>query len=138
MLPYRLEMGAGLQVGKTKNLYEFWGDALTSEINETLKGHKNKVLVNLASGEYFSAIKQANLKAELVHCEFKEERGNSFKMIGTYAKKARGMMVRYVVKNKVDDVEGLKGFNIDGYAFNAKLSGANALVFTRPQVPLKR
>lgn len=129
--PYRLEMGSALKVGRKKNLYEFWGDALTEEINQLLESHSEKVLVNLASNEYFKAVNTNKLDAEVVQCEFKEARNGGYKMIGTYAKRARGLMVRYMVTNRIDATEGLKGFDLDNYAFNEELSSEKSFVFTR-------
>ena len=136
--PYRLEMGSSLKVGRKKNLYEFWGESLTLEINELLKNHKEKVLVNLASNEYFKAVVPSKLDADLLHCEFKEERGDSYKMIGTYAKKARGLMVRYLMQNKVGKKEDIKGFNLEGYSYNKAESKDDIWVFTRAEVAKKR
>lgn len=125
--PYRLEMGTGLKVNKANNLYDFWGNIITKKVNET----GEKVVVNLASNEYFKAIKTKELKADLWSVNFKEFRNGEYKMISFSAKKARGMMCRYVVKNRLQNPEEMKGFNLDGYYFNEELSKGKDLMFTK-------
>lgn len=127
--PYRLEMGTKLKNDEGKNLYDFWAPRLTNEVNKILK--KEKTLINLSSNEYFSALKRNDLKGEVVTPVFKEKKGDEYKVIGFCAKKARGMMSRFIIQNKISDVEGLKEFNSSGYKFNKKLSKENELVFTR-------
>ena len=133
ILPYRLEMGTDLKVGSKKNLYDFWGDKITKAINESLKGHQEKVLVNLASNEYFKAVKSKDLDGTIVSPEFKDEKNGKLKIISFYAKKARGMMSNYIIKNKIAHVEDLKGFDYEGYSFNQELSSPNKPVFTRAE-----
>ena len=129
--PYRLEMGTKITVHKTHNLYQFWGKKITESINKELKKHKNKILINLASQEYFKSIAGEYLDADIVTPIFKEKKGNTYKVIGIYAKKARGMMSRYIIKNKIQDIEKIKTFDIDNYAFNPKMSDDREWVFTR-------
>ncbi|MVX37148.1 peroxide stress protein YaaA [Myroides sp. LoEW2-1] len=127
--PYRLEMGTKLAINEFGNLYEFWKPVLASALNKELK--QDELVVNLASNEYFSSIDTKVLKGKLVIPEFKELRDGKLKTISFYAKKARGMMVRYILDNNVEDIDGLKKFNIDGYALSESESKGNKLVFTR-------
>ncbi len=132
MQPYRLEMGTKLKNERGKNLYEYWGDRITSLLNEDLNANgQDKSVVNLASKEYFSAVDPELLEGRLYQIDFKEHRDGKYKIIAVYAKKARGMMARYAVKNRVAAPEGLKGFNEGGYAFNEALSSEQHFVFTR-------
>jgi cytoplasmic iron level regulating protein YaaA (DUF328/UPF0246 family) len=131
MQPYRLEMGTGLQNEHGKNLYEFWGETITRLINEDLEASGSQAVVNLASKEYFSAVKPAALKGELYNVDFKELRKGKYKIIAFYAKKARGMMCRYAIKNGFTKPEQLKAFDMDGYAFNEELSSEKDYIFTR-------
>lgn len=133
MQPYRLEMGTKLETDRGKNLYEFWGSTITEGLNKQLKKSKSKYLINLASNEYFKAVKPKELDAEIITPEFKEFKNGDYKMIGIYAKKARGMLSRYIIKNKLTDPEDIKSFNDEGYKFNKKLSNGNKWVFTRKQ-----
>jgi len=127
--PYRLEMGTHLPVGESKNLYEFWKASLTEELNKELK--EGELFVNLASQEYFGAIDQKALKVPVITPEFKDYKDGNLRMVSFFAKKARGMMVRYIIDKNVKTLKGLKGFDYDGYRFDAKLSKGNTLVFTR-------
>lgn len=131
MQAYRLEMGTKLENERGKNLYEFWGDIVTEKLNEELSSHKSKFLINLASNEYFKVVRPRVLDAEIVTPAFKERKNGDYKMIGIFAKKARGLMTRYMIKNRIDKPEGLKDFDLDGYAYNEKLSTDNNWVFTR-------
>lgn len=132
MQPYRLEMGTKLQNERGKNLYEYWGDRITELLNADLNANgQDKSVVNLASKEYFSAVKPKDLDGKLYQVDFKEHRDGKYKIIAFYAKKARGMMARYAVKNRVTNPEGLKSFGMDGYAFNPELSKPQHFVFTR-------
>lgn len=127
--PYRLEMGVKLSVSGNKNLYEFWKHQITESLNKELKD--KEVLVNLASKEYFGAIDTKALKVPIITPEFKDYKDGNLKVIVFYAKKARGMMVRYIIDNNIKNVEDLKGFDYDGYYYDDKLSKGNKLVFTR-------
>jgi cytoplasmic iron level regulating protein YaaA (DUF328/UPF0246 family) len=127
MQPYRLEMGTKLENAKGKNLYEFWGKSLTEKINET----EDKLVVNLASNEYFSVIKLKQLKAELITVNFKEWKNGQYKIVGIYAKKARGLMSRFIIKNRIIDKAKMKDFTDNSYAFNEELSSDSEYIFTR-------
>jgi cytoplasmic iron level regulating protein YaaA (DUF328/UPF0246 family) len=127
--PYRLEMGTHLPVGENKNLYEFWKKSITDALNEELK--EGELFVNLASQEYFGAVDVKALKVPVITPEFKDYKDGKLRMVSFFAKKARGMMVRYIIDHNVKTLKGLKGFNYDGYAFDPKLSKGNTLVFTR-------
>ncbi len=129
MQPYRLEMGTKLQVGTAKNLYEFWGETLTQALNNELK--QNEVFVNLASNEYFKVIKPKLLKVPVITPIFKDYKNGNLKIIAFFAKKARGMMVRYIIDNNIDKAEDLIGFNYGNYAYDANLSTKQELIFTR-------
>jgi len=132
MQPYRLDISTKLQIGKWKNLYSFWGDSLTLSVNEAL-AHlgDNRVLLNLASGEYFKSINRQLLEARVIDFEFLENKNEGYRSVVMYTKKARGMMARYVIQNRIENVEDLKGFDAEGYWINPQLSGENKLVFTR-------
>ncbi len=127
--PYRLEMGTRLKVGRAENLYKFWDTTLVESLNEELKD--GELLVNLASNEYFKAVPKKVLKVEMITPVFKDFKNGQYKTIMTYAKKARGLMVRYIVDNNVETIEELKGFNTEGYGFSEEMSAKNELVFTR-------
>ncbi len=129
MQAYRLEMGTKLKMGRKNNLYQFWGDTITNNLNQELK--ENEVFVNLASNEYFKVVKPKLLKVPVITPEFKDYKNGELKMISFFAKKARGLMVRYIIDNAIEKEEDLKGFNVDGYAFDTNLSNNNKLVFTR-------
>jgi cytoplasmic iron level regulating protein YaaA (DUF328/UPF0246 family) len=131
ILPYRLEMGTKLKNEKGKDLYEFWGEKLTRQINEDLKQGKHKALINLASQEYFKALAEDKIEKPVITPVFKENKNGTYKVISIYAKKARGMMVRFIVQNKLTQPEDLKAFDEDGYHFNNDLSKGNEMVFTR-------
>lgn len=128
--PYRLEMGTKLEVGESKDLYAFWKETLTTALNEELKD--GELFVNLASKEYFDAVDVKTLKVPVITPEFKDySKEGELRMVSFFAKKARGMMVRYIIDHNVKTLKGLKGFNYDGYSFDPKLSDKTTLVFTR-------
>lgn len=130
--PYRLEMGTKLKVDKNhKNLYEFWGDKIARGVNNALKEQGDKVLLNLASNEYFKAVKKKKLEADIYTPVFKDFKKGKYKVIAFYAKKARGMMSKFVIRNKIEEVEDIKGFDEGGYSYNDRLSKGKELVFTR-------
>ena len=129
MQPYRLEMGTSLSIGTKKNLYEFWKKKVTASLNSELQ--ENELFINLASNEYFSAVDTKTLKVSVITPEFKDYKDGKLKMISFFAKKARGLMVRYIIDTNAETIEDLKQFNYDGYAFDANLSKGNTLVFTR-------
>jgi hypothetical protein len=129
MQPYRLEMGTSLAVQNYKNLYEFWKPTLTESLNEEMK--EGELLINLASKEYASAIDFKKLKATIVTPDFKDYKDGKLKIISFYAKKARGLMVRYIIDTNAKTIDDLKGFDYENYKFDATLSKGENLVFTR-------
>lgn len=129
MQAYRLEMGTKLPIGESKNLYEFWKPIIAKALNKELK--KGELFVNLASNEYFSAVDVKALKVPVITPEFKDYKDGKLKIISFFAKKARGLMVRYIIDTNAETIEDLKGFNYEGYQFDANLSKGNQLVFTR-------
>jgi len=133
MQPYRLEMGTRLDTDQGSNLYQFWGERITRSLNQELKQSNADTLINLASGEYFKSIKPSLLKADIITPAFREYRDGEYKFIQFFAKKARGLMARYLVDQRIDEPEGLKGFDYEGYRYNASLSSASDWVFTRRQ-----
>ena len=133
MQAYRLEMGTRLDTKQGDNLYQFWGDTITRTLNQTLQDQGGEVLINLASNEYFKSVKTKLLKATIVTPEFKDEKGGQYKVISFFAKKARGMMARYIIQHRLKDPEQLKHFNLGGYQYSEALSTTNKLVFTRAE-----
>ncbi|MRT40908.1 peroxide stress protein YaaA [Enterobacteriaceae bacterium RIT702] len=131
MQPYRLEMGIKLANPAAKDLYGFWGDLLTEKLNEAIAEQGDDVLINLASDEYFKAIKPKKLNAQLIKPVFLDEKNGKFKVISFYAKKARGLMSRYVIQNRLTKPAQLKKFDVDGYFFDSAESKDNELVFKR-------
>ena len=129
--PYRLEMGKPLSVGKNRNLYEFWQKKITAKIREDLDKLGSNLLINLASVEYFKAIDQKKLKAQIVSPEFREAKDGTYKIISIFAKKARGMMTRFILQNGIHTEEQLWAFDSDGYCYNHRLSEKGRPVFTR-------
>lgn len=127
--PYRLEMGTNLKVGKTKNLYQFWNDKVTLAINNEI--NEGEPVVNLASNEYFKVIKPNLLNAKIITPVFKDYKNGEYKVISFFAKKARGLMSRFAIDNQIENVELLKTFTTEGYAFDEKLSSETEWVFTR-------
>ena len=113
---YRLEMGTSLEIGSHKNLYSFWKDTLTAHLNTQMEA--SETLVNLASNEYFSALNAKSLQMKVVSPVFKDWKNDKLKIISFYAKKARGLMVRYAIQNNIQDLDGILGFNLDGYAYS--------------------
>ena len=131
MQTYRLEMGIPLKNPKGKNLYEFWGTKITDTINNELSRHKHKVLINLASNEYYKVVKSKLIKGDIITPVFKEDKGNEFKVVTVYAKTARGLMSRFIIQNRIENPENIKAFDTDGYLFNRDLSTEKEWVFTR-------
>ncbi len=129
--PYRLEMGTRLQVGKARNLYEFWGDRITDWIRQRLEGHRERVVVNLASNEYFKSVRPARLEAPVVECVFQDYKRDTWKVISFHAKRARGQMARFAITEQVDTVAGLRDFAAEGYRYAPDASADNRLVFRR-------
>lgn len=129
--PYRLEMGTKLSVRGKKDLYAFWGDEVTNRLNAALEASSNNTLVNLASGEYFKAINQNKLNANIITPVFKDMKNGQLKVIFLWAKQARGMMAGYILRNRINNAEDLKAFSDGGYRFTEDLSDESTWVFTR-------
>lgn len=129
--PYRLEMGTKLVLGEFNNLYQFWGNKITNKLKADLKENGDNILINLASNEYFKSIDTKTLKADIITPLFKDYKDGKYKMIAIYAKMARGLMSRYIIKNRINNVDDLKLFNTDGYEYNDLLSSEKEWVFTR-------
>ena len=128
---YRLEMKTKLKTPKEDNLYDFWGNKITMQLNQQLANLDNKILINLASKEYFKAIRPKTLEAEIVNIHFKEIKSGVAKVVSIYAKKARGMMANYIVQKEIDDLDGVKKFKIANYRLSQQDSDKHNLVFTR-------
>ena len=131
MQPYRLEMGTKLKTGRAADLYSFWDTLVTESINRDLENEKHPLLVNLASNEYFKVIHPKILAAPVLNISFKENKNGKYKVIGIHAKRARGLMVNYIVTNRLAQKNDLQGFASEGYEFNADLSSAAEFVFCR-------
>ena len=129
--PYRLEMGVRIHTRRGESLYDFWGDSIAKAINRASEEHDDRTLVNLASSEYFKAIRVKKLKGKVVTAVFKEEQDGMSKVIGFVAKRARGMMARYMVENRIDRPEGLKDFREGGYTYQPAASTDDSWVFSR-------
>jgi len=133
--PYRLEMGTRLKTKRGQSLYDFWGGKIAEALNADAMGHKDKTLVNCASGEYFGAVDRAALKLPVLSCRFLEEKDGEARIISFYAKRARGMLARWAIDNRVDRHEALKAFDVAGYRFVPELSSESEYTFARPQPP---
>lgn len=133
--PYRLEMGVRLKTKRGQSLYDFWGDRVSQALNEAARGHKDKTLVNCASGEYFGAVDRQALTLPVLSCRFLEEKDGEARIISFYAKQARGLMARYAIDNRIERAADLKGFNAAGYRFVPELSSDEEFTFSRPQPP---
>jgi cytoplasmic iron level regulating protein YaaA (DUF328/UPF0246 family) len=133
MQAYRLEMGTRIDTDMGNNLYQFWDGRITKTLNQELKQSGSNSLINLASNEYFKSIKPKLLKADVITPVFKDYNKGSYQVIGFFAKKARGLMTRYLIDNEIDNPAALKDFSTEGYAFNTAMSNSNEWVFTRRQ-----
>ena len=133
MQPYRLEMGTKLANARGKDLYAFWGDRISEWLNEALCEQGDDVLLNLASNEYFCAVKRSALKARVIDTEFRDQKNGQYKIISFYAKKARGMMSRFVISERINDPKDLKQFDVQGYRYAKELSKPDKLVFLRDE-----
>ena len=133
MQPYRLEMGTQFKNPRGNNLYEFWGSAITEALNQALKKQNDGVLINLASNEYFHAVQPAKLNARIITPVFKDEKNGVYKIISFFAKKARGMMSRYIIHHQLSDPETLQRFDVAGYRFSAADSSTDEWIFTRAE-----
>ncbi|WP_347289796.1 peroxide stress protein YaaA [Kluyvera georgiana] len=131
MQPYRLEMGIRLENPRGKDLYQFWGEEITHTLNAALHDQGDDIVVNLASDEYFRSVKPKALKGQIIKPVFLDEKNGKFKVISFYAKKARGLMSRYIIENRLSKPEQLTGFDSEGYFFDAESSSAEELVFKR-------
>lgn len=131
ILPYRLEMGTKYPNAKGKDIYAFWGKQITEQLNLSLKEMGSRTVVNLASNEYFKAVQPNLLNAQIITPIFKDWKGGKYKIISFYAKKARGLMVRYACDQQIENAEELKYFDVDGYHFAPELSNETDWVFTR-------
>ena len=129
--PYRLEMGIKLKVSGKKNLYDFWDRIITNSVLMAIEEQQDKLLVNLASSEYFKSIHTKELNARIITPVFKDFKNGSYKFLSTYGKKARGMMTRFILQNRLKTADGLKLFEEDGYFYNENFSTENTFVFTR-------
>lgn len=131
--PYRLEMGTQLKNVRGNNLYEFWGNTITETINQDLKKQKTDTLINLASNEYFKCVRNNKLDARIITPVFKDQKNGVYKIISFFAKKARGLMSRYIIQNKLLAVEEIKKFDIAGYYFNEAASSGDEWIFMRDE-----
>lgn len=129
--PYRLEMGTKLPVGEHENLYQFWGETITDAINAHMAAQGITAVIGCASKEYLDAVKTDHLQVPFIQCDFKEKKDGALKIVGLFAKRARGMMARYVIENRITDVQQLKQFDFGGYQFEGALSSDHHFVFVR-------
>lgn len=136
--PYRLEMGSKLKNPRGADLYAWWGDRLAKAIDRAVKTHDDPTIVNLASNEYFSAVDRGALTAPVITPVFREEKDGELRQLQFFAKRARGMMARWAVENRIRSAENLKEFNVEGYQFRDRGSSRDTWLFTRPQPPLKK
>ena len=131
--PYRLEMKTRLKNPRGDNLYQFWGEEITNSLNKVLKKQQQAVLVNLASNEYFKSVKPQLLQGELLNINFKETKNGKTRVVAIFAKRARGMMADYIIRNRIEEPAGIKKFRKDGYRFSKELSDDRQWTFVRPQ-----
>ncbi|MDH5539644.1 MAG: peroxide stress protein YaaA [Rhizobacter sp.] len=131
MQPYRLEMGTALRNPRGKDLYAFWADIVTPHLNHRLRGDKPPIVVNLASQEYFGVVRRKALRARLIDCVFEDWKGGGYKVIGFFAKRARGLMARHAIQNRLSSPDGLARFALDGYRLDPSVSKPDRLVFRR-------
>lgn len=131
MQPYRLEMGTRLHTDAAEDLYGFWGDTLAEHLNRRQRGERAPVVVNLASQEYARAALRPKLKARVIECVFEDWKGGQYKVIGFFAKRARGLMARHAIRRRIESPQALEGFADEGYAFDAAVSSPDRLVFRR-------
>lgn len=137
MRPYRLEMGTSLPTEKGKSLYAFWGDDIAQSLSKDAKTLKTDTILNLASQEYARAALTKSLKLKVINTRFLDEKDGKARIVSFFAKRARGLMARYIIDNRIENIHDAKGFNIDGYSFKSELSSDLEWVFSRPQPPLK-
>ena len=137
MRPYRLEMGTRLKNPQGANLYAYWGSRISDYLNQRQDGEAKPIVLNLASEEYFKVVDQKALRARVVQCVFQDEKNGAWKIISFYAKKARGLMARFMIDNRVQTIDGVKAFDREGYAFQPELSSEDKLVFRRSEQDAK-
>ncbi|MEN9874835.1 MAG: hypothetical protein RL186_1732 [Pseudomonadota bacterium] len=135
--PYRLEMGTALKTKRGRNLYQFWGQRLSKALMADLTDHKTPAIINLASQEYAGAIDRKAVSAPVITCHFKEVRDGQARVLGFFAKRARGLMAQFIIDNRIEEPDALKGFQAEGYCFDKAQSTQTEWVFTRPQPPAK-
>ena len=133
--PYRLEMGVRIKTRRGHDLYDFWGSRVSETLDAALVGHKERTLINCASQEYFGAVDRAALKAPVVACKFLQEKDGEARILSFFAKKARGLMARFAIDNRIERAADLKAFDIEGYQFQPSLSSDEEFTFARPQPP---
>tara|TARA_S200000501_G_C20775082_1_gene722308 strand:+ start:372 stop:1145 length:774 start_codon:yes stop_codon:yes gene_type:complete len=131
MYPYRLEMGTKMKNKRGNNLYEFWGSKVTELVNDLAMDNRSKAIVNLASVEYFSVLKTDQINLPIINPVFKDYKNGQYKIVSFFAKKARGLMSRFIIQNKIKKSEDLMDFNLDGYRYSKKESKENSPVFLR-------
>ena len=131
MHPYRLEMGTRLKTDRGNNLYQYWDETITRDLNKDLKAIGSRTIINLASNEYFKAVKKDKLKADILTINFKEYRDGKLKFISFNAKKARGLMAKYIIQNGISSQEDIKGFNLENYGYEQSLSTDSEWLFVR-------
>ncbi len=134
MQAYRLEMGTKLENPRGKNLYEFWGDKVTEALNEVFAKEKEPTLINLASNEYYKVLQPKSIAANIITPVFKDQKNGQYKIISFYAKKARGLMARWIIDNRIDSPKDLVNFNVDGYYYDSEASDAKTLLFKRDEI----
>ena len=133
--PYRLEMGTALKFGNSANLYQYWGSTIVDQLNRELETHRNPLLVNCASNEYFPESSRKGLKFPIVNCSFLEKHGDDYRFMSYFGKRARGLLARHVVLNRTETRKGLKEFNLEGYYFADWRSSRDSFVFLRDERP---
>ncbi|MCU4166360.1 peroxide stress protein YaaA [Carboxylicivirga caseinilyticus] len=131
IMPYRLEMGTKLEISSKKNLYDFWGDKITKLLLKDMNENKEEVLINLASNEYFKSIDRKKLKKQIVTPVFKDQKNGEYKVISFFAKKARGLMTRFIIQNRIENPDDLRAFDLDGYYYHQDLSKPDMPTFVR-------
>lgn len=129
--PYRLEMGTRLSNSRGRDLYAFWGEKITAALNESLAGHSSKVVLNLASNEYYKALQPGKIEGDIITPVFKEKKGDQYRTVAVYAKKARGLMSRFILENRIDEAEAIQSFEEEGYVFSPQQSSQKEWVFVR-------
>jgi len=135
--PYRLEMGTKIKNPRGKSLYDFWGSRIAETLKSDMDSHSDQTIINLASNEYFKAVDKKVLNAPIINAKFLNVKDGQARALMYYAKYGRGLMARWIMKNRIDKADGLKDFNLDGYSFDKHASSETELVFTRPQPPKK-